>query len=724
MTGIAVGNGMRKGKSRTARITCALLLLFAHAGFLKPARASESDDDTRAAAINAAPVDILDPSGKPLATYDSSFALLIGMQNYAPNTGWRPLPGVGEDIPAVRQALEKHGFVVEEARDLTGAQLRARIAQFISDHGLSDVDTRLVIYFAGHGHTMKTLDGRPMGYIVPVDAPDPDTDALGFRRTALPMSEMELYAKNIQTRHALFVFDSCFSGTIFSEITRGRGPSPALDAAMRARVRYFITSGSEGETVPDESVFRREFVKALDGAADYNNDDYVTGSELGEYLSDEVSRKTQTHPQQGPIQERQYSQGQIVFRMGLPTATPALRAAKAYEGGQFAEAVDDWRKLAAAGDVLSRKALGDIFSGRPPGDLVRGAPSLSLTEQIPIDNIAALKWYTLAALNSSPGGGCACEKIGSGTRIDRASKRAIREASARAPELRGRMSNNSVSKAEKEVEQFLEGGSARDLYILGAMYQTGVGVAKNNVRAALFYALAKERGHPQAAQALAEIQNLLSSAEIRRYQNSVKSWRPPSPPDVHGVTAQDKSVQSLRSDLADARIAESLIPIEDLDISIIQGALSFLGFYSGAIDGQMGPQTRAAIRSATRRYQTYLGTDETGVFTPAQYVALITEAASAGHAQSQYALGVMYMKGIGAPQNVDAAIAWLERASIQGLAIAQYALGVLYRDGVDDKLAVDMRKAAAYFAQAAALGYQPATEALKALDLEGTRDKE
>ena len=47
---------------------------------------------------------------------------------------------------------------------------------------------------------------------------------------------------------------------------------------------------------------------------------------------------------------------------------------------------------------------------------------------------------------------------------------------------------------------------------------------------------------------------------------------------------------------------------------VIQHNLSDLGYYRGLIDGQFGPQTRAAISA----YQASISTDETGVLTPSQ----------------------------------------------------------------------------------------------------------
>lgn len=69
------------------------------------------------------------------------------------------------------------------------------------------------------------------------------------------------------------------------------------------------------QTVPDVSVFRKEFISALGGAADRGGDGYVTGSELGYYLEEQVSNyahNAQT-PQYGKIRGRHMDKGDFVF---------------------------------------------------------------------------------------------------------------------------------------------------------------------------------------------------------------------------------------------------------------------------------------------------------------------------------------------------------------------------------------------------------------------------
>ena len=122
------------------------------------------------------------------------------------------------------------------------------------------------------------------------------------------MQQIEVYARRIQSKHALFLFDCCFSGSIFS-LTRAVPEN--ISYKSRLPVRQFITSGSADEQVPDRSIFCSEFLAALEGEGDYNEDGYVTGSELGEFLQEKVinySRDSQ-HPQYGKIRDQILDQG-------------------------------------------------------------------------------------------------------------------------------------------------------------------------------------------------------------------------------------------------------------------------------------------------------------------------------------------------------------------------------------------------------------------------------
>jgi len=242
--------------------------------------------------------------------YKESHALIIGVSDYT--NGWKSLPGVKTDVTAVSAALKANGFAVRELINPTRNQLFAGIDSFINDFGYG-TGNRLLIYFAGHGHTQKAADGRDLGYIVPTDAPLPTANELLFRRTALSMNEIDNYARRIEAKHALFIFDSCFSGSLLTK--RRSNIPPIITLKTTQPVRQFITAGADDQEVPDVSIFRQQFVEGLKGEADLNNDGYITGSELADYLQEKVgnyTRLSQT-PQYGKIFDPLLDKGDFVF---------------------------------------------------------------------------------------------------------------------------------------------------------------------------------------------------------------------------------------------------------------------------------------------------------------------------------------------------------------------------------------------------------------------------
>jgi len=279
------------------------------------------------------PVSIRDRSGNEVGLFRESHALVIGVSRY--DSGWPHLPGVLNDIRMVREVLEKHGFNVVVVEDPDRRQMEDAIHQFIFMYG-QKIDSRLVFYFAGHGHTLELIYGGDMGYVVPRDAPNPNDDEPGFLAKAIDMQMFEVYAKRIRAKHALFLFDSCFSGSIFS---MSRAVPEHINYKTSLPVRQFITAGSANETVPDESIFRAQFITALEGAGDVDKDGYITGVELGEYLQKTVTNysKGYQHPQYGKIRDRNLDKGDFVFPLKQAMLTPPSGATPA-TGGKGARA--------------------------------------------------------------------------------------------------------------------------------------------------------------------------------------------------------------------------------------------------------------------------------------------------------------------------------------------------------------------------------------------------
>ncbi|MEI6174779.1 MAG: caspase family protein [Bacteroidota bacterium] len=253
-------------------------------------------------------------NGSRTAVYKGSFALLIGMSNY--DNGLPSLMGVSMDMAGIKQALENQGFMVILKLDIDLAGMEQAFSSFINTFG-QDYDNRLLFYFAGHGYTLKTSLGEELGYIVPIDAPSPSADQAGFQNKAMEMAQIETYSKRIRSKHALFIFDACFSGSLFA--TSFALPSPISQKTLQP-VRQFITSGTSEEQVPDKSIFCQQFLAAMEGEADNDGDGYVTGTELGSYLQKSVtnySRESQ-HPQYGKIRNPNLDKGDFIFVIPTP----------------------------------------------------------------------------------------------------------------------------------------------------------------------------------------------------------------------------------------------------------------------------------------------------------------------------------------------------------------------------------------------------------------------
>ena len=249
-------------------------------------------------------------AGEDIELYNASYALVIGNGNYT--NGWDPLPGALQDVKEVAQALKTHDFNVTLKTDLTADEFEDAFLTFVLEHG-ADENNRLLFYYAGHGYTLPLANEQERGYLVMIDAPEPDSDKLGFVRESVNMETLVGESKAILARHVLFLFDCCFSGTILNARDRVRPES--ISDNIRHPVRQFITAGRANEPVPDRSVFKTAFLDLIDGrAAEPFRDGYITGAELGLYLKNQVPIYNEAqHPQYGKIRDPKLDKGDFVF---------------------------------------------------------------------------------------------------------------------------------------------------------------------------------------------------------------------------------------------------------------------------------------------------------------------------------------------------------------------------------------------------------------------------
>lgn len=237
--------------------------------------------------------------------FSRSVAFVGGVYDYS--NGWSDLPGVKSDITEVADILKARGFKVETNVNLSKKRFIKNLDNFLYKYG-RDRKSRILVYYAGHGHSL-TENGKKTGYIVLKDAGTPSKGIAGFKNGSIPMTFFSDKAKQVRANQVLFIFDSCFSGTVFSAM---RSIPELIADLLKKPVRQFISSGTENQLVPDDSVFKRRFVDGLEGDADIDGDTVITGSELGEFLRETVS--TYSAGTQTPVHGKMTGyEGEFIF---------------------------------------------------------------------------------------------------------------------------------------------------------------------------------------------------------------------------------------------------------------------------------------------------------------------------------------------------------------------------------------------------------------------------
>jgi len=251
---------------------------------------------------------VTDKYGEDLYLYKDYHALIVGISNYE---WWPKLPNAANDAVEVAKRLTALGFEVKLVLDPTYREMRTVLNEMVYHMG-NETSRALLFYYAGHGETETLADKTKMGYIIPKDCPLLSRNPMGFGTHAISMRDIESISLRIKARHVLMLFDSCFSGSLFALV---RAVPAAITEKSTLPVRQYITAGREDEQVPDKSMFKRCLLIGLEGDADLTGDGYITGSELGMYLSEKVVNYThrRQHPQYGKINNPDLDRGDFIF---------------------------------------------------------------------------------------------------------------------------------------------------------------------------------------------------------------------------------------------------------------------------------------------------------------------------------------------------------------------------------------------------------------------------
>ena len=223
-------------------------------------------------------------------TYGKSHALVIGINDYehAPR-----LSHAQNDANAfARVLLERFCFTKEHLtiltdRDATRSQIFSTFMKYVQDSNVGR-DDRIVVFFAGHGHTVPARRGE-IGFLLPVDGDPSDLSTL------IRWDDLTRNADLIPAKHMFFVMDACYGGLALTRSPVQAGGMRFLRDMLQRFSRQVLTAGKADETVadangprPGHSLFTGHLLDALDGGA--TTEGVVTASGVMAYVHQKVAR--------------------------------------------------------------------------------------------------------------------------------------------------------------------------------------------------------------------------------------------------------------------------------------------------------------------------------------------------------------------------------------------------------------------------------------------------
>jgi TPR repeat protein len=178
--------------------------------------------------------------------YPRVAALCVGINGYKLDS-IRPLSYAEDDARALTEVLDKQ-YGCDVTRLLGHQATRSAIRAKLESYRELGPDDALIVFFAGHGQTIRLENQQRTGFLVPYDARldlDDTRNPDEWTQQAIDMREVEALVESLKCRHVLLLTDVCYSGFI------GRRVDPADRTDSRkmflGKSRMIITAGTEDQ---------------------------------------------------------------------------------------------------------------------------------------------------------------------------------------------------------------------------------------------------------------------------------------------------------------------------------------------------------------------------------------------------------------------------------------------------------------------------------------------
>ncbi|MEH2161370.1 MAG: ABC transporter substrate-binding protein [Nostoc sp.] len=219
-------------------------------------------------------------------------ALLIGVSEYEP--GLTPLPAATKDVEAMQQVLlnpQIGGF--DDVTLLINPQRQTMdeaIERLFSDRQRDDL---LLLFFSGHG----IKDEKGNLYFAACNTKKSDKGEL-VKATTVPASSVHSVMSNSRCKREVVILDCCFSGAFAEGMAAKNDGFVDVKNQLGGEGRAVLTSSTSTQFAfeqqgADTSTYTTYIVEGLKtGAADKNEDGWISVDELHEYATKAVQEAT------------------------------------------------------------------------------------------------------------------------------------------------------------------------------------------------------------------------------------------------------------------------------------------------------------------------------------------------------------------------------------------------------------------------------------------------
>lgn len=246
--------------------------------------------------------------------YSNSWALLIGINDYehAP-----PLAHACNDAEGIKSALiNTFHFSEDNIRLLLNedATRSSIMEDYLALVNQVEPNDRVVIFFAGHGHTLKNPRGET-GFLLPVDG------TLDDLSTLIRWDDLTRNADLIVAKHMLFIMDACYGGLAVNRFVPPGSMRFLRDMLIRYS-RQVLAAGKADQVVSDSggpreahSIFTGHLLDAFEGAGSMQ-ENVLTAAGVIAYVYDRVANDQDS--QQTPHYGSFAGDGDMVFLPEMP----------------------------------------------------------------------------------------------------------------------------------------------------------------------------------------------------------------------------------------------------------------------------------------------------------------------------------------------------------------------------------------------------------------------